>query len=121
MSKYENLTYHLASLDSDIWETTFDEVERVSRTPLPESARKHRPWWANDGYAQSTAWLSAGWKTAKVDMANQRVTFVYVGDQPDRRIPADRAIHNLSIADAKAGLAATFGVPVDAIEITIKG
>jgi hypothetical protein len=121
MSKYRNLTLHLGAMDTDVWETTFDEVERVSGTPLPDSARKHRPWWANDGYAQSTAWLGAGWKTAKVDMTNEKVTFVYVGDQPNRQIPQDRDVHKLSIAEAKAGLATSFDVPVDAIEITIRG
>lgn len=118
MSKYKNLTLHLASIDSDVWETTFDEVERVIGRPLPDSARKHRPWWANDGYAQSNAWLGAGWKTANVDMANERVAFVYKGDGAGREGPQ---ASTLTIAEAKAGLAASFNVPVDAIEIVIRG
>jgi hypothetical protein len=118
MSKYRNLTFHLASLDSDEWETTFEEVERVIGKPLPDSARKHRPWWANDGYAQSTAWLGAGWKTANVEMANEKVTFVYAGDGLDSEAPTTA---KLTIAEAKAGLAANFNVPVDAVEITIRG
>jgi hypothetical protein len=118
MSKYRNLTFHLASLDSDRWETTFEEVERVIGMPLPDSARKHRPWWANQGHAQSAAWLGAGWKTAAVDLANEKVTFVYIGEGEVEELPE---APNLTIAEAKAGLAANFNVPVDAVEITIRG
>lgn len=116
MSKYHNLTLHLAGLDSDEWKTTFGEVELILGTALPDSARKHRPWWANDGYAQSTAWLGAGWKTANVDMANEKVTFVRVGADSE-----SCAASKLTIAEAKAGLAANFNVPVSAIQITIQG
>jgi hypothetical protein len=118
MSKYRNLTFHLTNLDSEVWETTFNEVEQVLKMPLPDSARKHRPWWANQGHAQSAAWLSAGYKTANVDLENEKVTFVYVGDRVDRETPG---APKLTIAEAKAGLAANFGVPVGAIEIMIRG
>jgi len=118
MSKYRNLTLHLANLDSDAWETTFQEVERVIGMPLPDSARKHRPWWANDGHAQSTSWLGAGWKTAKVDMASEKVTFVYKGKGVVEEIPN---APKLTIAEAKAGLAANFNVPVEAIDVVIRG
>lgn len=118
MSKYSNLTLHLANRDDEVWETTFNEVEEVLGIRLPDSARKHRPWWANDGYAQSTAWLGAGWKTANVDMANEKVTFVYAGDGVDRQ---NSGAPKLTIAEAKAGLAANFNVPVEAVEITIRG
>lgn len=117
MSKYTNLTLDLASRDGEVWEASFSDVERVLGTPMPESARKHRAWWANDGYAQSAAWLAAGWKTTNVDMANEKVTFVYTGGKPDRLAPVQR----LTIAEAKAGLAANFNVPIDAIEIVVRG
>ncbi len=118
MSKYFNLTKHLASIDNQVWETTFNEVEEVLGVPLPDSARRHRPWWANQGHAQSAAWLGAGYKTANVDLANEKVTFVYVGDGVDRNVPD---APKLTIAEAKAGLAANFGVSADAVEITIRG
>ena len=118
MSKYSNLSFHLASLDSEVWETTFDEVEHVLGMQLPDSARKHRPWWANQGHAQSAAWQGAGYKTANVDLENEKVTFVYVGDGVDR-IATEAP--KLTIAEAKAGLAANFGVSVDAVEIMIRG
>jgi hypothetical protein len=118
MSKYFDLTKYLANLEADVWEASFDEVEQVLGRSLPESARQHRPWWANQGRAQSSAWQGAGWKTAKVDLANERVTFVYVGDGVDRDV-IDTP--KLTIADAKAGLAASFNVPIEAVEIMIRG
>lgn len=121
MSKYFNLTTHLANMDENVWEASFDQIEEVLGSPLPESASQYPAWWANQGRAQSLAWESAGWKTKSVDLKNFKVTFVYVGDRPDRDFPPDRDVQKLSINEAKAGLAATFGVPVDAIEITIRG
>ena len=120
--KYQNLTFHLANLDEEVWEASLDEIQGILGIPLPESAFQYPAWWANQGRAQSRAWEGAAWKTKHVDLKNGKVTFIYVGDQPDRQIPRDRDVAKaLSIAEAKAGLAATFGVPVDAIEITIRG
>ena len=119
--KYQNLTYHLANLEEDMWEASFEEIQEVLGIPLPESAFEYPAWWANQGRAQSLAWEGAAWKTKRVDLKNGKVTFVYVGDQPDREIPKDRDVHRLTIAEAKAGLAANFGVSVDAVEITIRG
>ena len=118
MSKYRNLTLHLAGRDDEAWEATFEEVESVLGIPLPDSARQHRPWWANQGRAHSSAWQSAGWKTSNVDLDNEKVTFVYAGDGVDRESPD---APKLTIAEAKAGLAANFNVPIDAVEITIRG
>jgi len=81
-------------------------------------ARKHRPWWANQGHAQSAAWLGAGYKTANVDLENEKLTFVYVGPRVDGDLPQ---ASKLTIGEAKAGLAANFGISADAIEITIRG
>jgi len=119
--KYQTLTEHLAKLDEDVWEASFDEIQNILGTPLPQSAFEYPAWWANQGRAQSRAWEGAAWKTKDVDLKNEKVTFVYVGDRPDRQIPPDRGTAKaLSIDEAKAGLAARFGVPVDAIEITIR-
>lgn len=119
--KYQGLTEHLVNLEEDVWDASFDEIQRVLGIPLPESAFQYPAWWANQGRAQSLAWEGAAWKTKRVDLKNGKVTFIYVGDQPDRQIPPDRDVHRLTIAEAKAGLAATFGVSVDAVEITIRG
>jgi CBS domain-containing protein len=42
---------------------TFEEIEKILHEPLPDSARSHRSWWANDysTHVQAVAWLTAGW------------------------------------------------------------
>ena len=51
-------------------------------------------------------------------MTNEKVTFVYAGDGVDRTaVDTPR----LTIAEAKVGLAANFNVPVEAVEIVIRG
>jgi len=44
-----------------------ERIEELLGGPLPDAARRHRPWWANDlSHVQATAWLAGGWKTGKV-------------------------------------------------------
>lgn len=127
MSKYSNLSLHLASLDTSVWNATFDEVSRVLGFPLPSSAYNYPAWWANQsgaGHTQSSAWQNAGWKTADLDLKGQRVTFRYCGGEaPSLDKEAEPAAKQapLTIAEAKAGLAQFFGVREDQIEITIRG
>ena len=116
--KYVNLAAHLASLDGKEWNPTFHEVEAVLGFPLPDSARSYPAWWANQGRSQSQAWQSAGWRTASVDVPAERVTFIYVGGDDAE---AEEAPRGLTIAQAKEGLAAQFGVDPDRIEIIIRG
>ena len=118
MSKYIKLTLHLASLDGESWNATFNDVEHVLGFPLPASARQYSAWWANQDRAQGLAWQSAGWNAVDVDLANEKVTFRYVGAKETGDAPAERP---LTIAEAKAALAANFSVPIDAIEIVIRG
>jgi hypothetical protein len=105
-------------LDAGIWEASFEDVADVLGFPLPLSAKQYPAWWANQGRAQSIAWQSAGWHTTSVDVERERVTFVYVGDREE---PDAETVKPLTISDAKAGLAAHFGVSIDAIEIMIRG
>jgi hypothetical protein len=117
MSKYLNLTLHLAQMEGLEWEAAFDEIEDVLGFKLPKSAWDYSAWWANQGRAQSLAWQNAGWHTSEVDLKGGRVKFVYVADRGDDEPPAK----SLTIAEAKAGLAATFGLPMESIEIVIRG
>ena len=58
----------------------FDEIEKIIDGELPESARRHRAWWANtDSHAQAQAWLSAGWKIDAVDLEENRIHLVRRG------------------------------------------
>jgi hypothetical protein len=119
--RYQRLSEHLANMEENVWEASLDEIQQILGVPLPESAFQYPAWWSNQGRAQSRAWEGAAWKTKRVDLKNGKVTFVYVGDQPDRQIPPERDVGKLTIAEAKAGLAANFGVPTDAIEIVVRG
>lgn len=121
MSKYEGLTEFLADSLDDRIVLTFEEVNGLVHGSLPESAFKHRPWWANrtEGRgSQNLAWQSIGWETRDVDMDLDEVTFVRVRPTADAVVAARQT--GLTIAEAKAGLAKMFGVSEAQIEISIR-
>ena len=69
--KYQKLFSYLCELSVSEWRTSFSEIEAIIGCKLPASARRYRPWWANqtgNGHSHALAWTSAGWKTAEVDM-----------------------------------------------------
>ena len=55
----------------------FAEVESVLGFRLPNSAFRHRPWWANEtkGHVHAQAWLEAGYETAQVNMEAKKLVF----------------------------------------------
>jgi hypothetical protein len=57
---------------------SFAEVEDVLGFPLPASARNHAAWWSNNvgTHVHAAAWRGAGWRTSRVNLAAERVTFV---------------------------------------------
>lgn len=128
--KYQKLTEHLSGLSATRWRASFEDVERVLGFSLPDSARNYQAWWANQMRSQSLGWQLAGWKVVDLDLRNEKVTFVYVGgDENGSEEVAQQTASSgggdgtegLTIAEAKTGLAATFGVDPDQIEITIRG
>ena len=78
--KYAPLFRHLAQLPGQEWQATFGQIENVLGFRLPDSARVHRPWWANQGerggHSHALAWEIAGWKTSQVDMTGEKLVFV---------------------------------------------
>jgi YD repeat-containing protein len=80
--KYDPLRHYLRQQTRSRVPITFQQVESVIGGPLPASARKHRPWWANDatGHAHAQAWLEAGYRTEQVDMEGEKLTFVRTTD-----------------------------------------
>lgn len=78
--KYSPLFHYLEKRRGPEWDATFPEIEKVLGFRLPDSARVHRPWWANQGerggHSHALAWEMAGWKTSQVDMVGERVVFV---------------------------------------------
>jgi hypothetical protein len=78
-SKYEPLFAYLTSRPESVVRLSFGEIERILGQELPNSARRYRPWWANEQegtHIHARAWLGAGRKTANVDMASETVDFV---------------------------------------------
>jgi hypothetical protein len=122
--KYQLLQDHLFSRDDSVWQATFAEIEKVVGEGLPDSARKHQAWWANQSSGHSQYWQRAGWQTAKVDVENERLTFLrkedrrhLVGGKVGRETSESAP---LTVAEAKAGLAAQLGIDPSQIEIIIK-
>ena len=74
--KYRKLHTHLRSLAIREWRASFSEIEAVLGFKLPPSARRYSAWWANDSNnIHGRAWLTAGWKTAEVNMNAETLTF----------------------------------------------
>jgi len=80
--KYDPLRGYLRQQTRSRVAMTFRQIEAVIGGPLPASARKHRPWWANDatGHAHANAWLEAGYRTEQVDMDGEKLVFVRAPD-----------------------------------------
>ena len=78
MSKYDPLRRYLGTRIGDEAPLTFAEVEKVLGFRLPDSARQYPAWWSNNvgTHVGVRAWRDAGWKTARVDLGAERVTFV---------------------------------------------
>jgi len=93
MGKYDALQRHLASGSLSEWRASFAEIEGVLDFPLPRSAYVYPAWWSNDatGHSHSRAWLEAGWKTARVDLQTQQVTFLKVGTEALKQFASTHA------------------------------
>jgi len=75
--KYDPLRLYLRKQARNRVPMTFQQVESVIGGRLPASARKHRPWWANDarGHAHANSWLGEGYRTEEVDMEGEKLVF----------------------------------------------
>lgn len=78
-SRYQPLHDHLADRSEPVVRMTFSQIERILGATLPDSARKYRPWWANEAagtHVHARAWLDAGRRTTSVDLNAETVEFV---------------------------------------------
>ncbi len=80
MNKYQGLFEFLTNLPASQPSVTlgFSEIENLIGSKLPSSARKYRPWWANEKggtHSQRLAWMEAGWLVGYADLENETVTF----------------------------------------------
>jgi DNA-binding transcriptional regulator YiaG len=76
-SKYEGLYLFLAEASGDAIHLSFAEVERIIQGRLPPSARRDQAFWSNRkrGAVQASAWISAGFRVASVDLGLKTVAF----------------------------------------------
>lgn len=78
--KYAPLFGYLKEFKGEQCQMSFEELENILGFGLPNSARIHRPWWANQGrrggHSHSLAWEMAGWRTSQVDMEGEKLVFI---------------------------------------------
>lgn len=81
-SRYTPLAIWLQSQPGSVSKVqlNFSDIEEIVEGDLPNSARKHRAWWANDtvGHSHSQLWLEAGWRASFVSLAEEKVTFTRI-------------------------------------------
>ncbi len=73
--KYEGLAARLAGSDSRTVTMMFDELDSLVGG-LPQSAKVHRAWWANEHagrHVQAHAWLGAGFRVDDVELGSKVV------------------------------------------------
>jgi hypothetical protein len=78
-SRYDGLRNYLLTQSDPVVRLSFVEIERIIGGQLPASARRHRPWWANEQsgtHAHARSWLDANRRTAHVDLNAGTVDFV---------------------------------------------
>ena len=76
MEKYEPLKNYLKNITDSSIELSFEQMEDIIGSPLPESARKHRAYFSNTRtHSISVAWLDAGFYVVNIDYAKGIVSF----------------------------------------------
>lgn len=124
--KYEPLERHLRGLDRSTEHLlSFAAIESILGEPLPNSARNHPAWWANQrgpGHCQTHSWMNAGWHSGKLDLKAGRVTFrpVDLPREPTLTGTAPASVRPLTIDQAKAGVALKLGISPESIDIIIR-
>lgn len=103
-SRYDHLARWLRRLNrsADRVQLRFTDVEQIIESALPDSARKHRAWWANDSHThvQSMSWLAADWRVSSINMDQELVTFSRIRDREQAYIKFFSQLNNeLRLAD----------------------
>jgi hypothetical protein len=78
-SRYDGLREYLSQRTEPVVRLTFSEIEDIIGGALPASARRYRPWWANERsgtHVHARAWIDAGRRTANVDLQEATAEFV---------------------------------------------
>lgn len=75
---YDPLRAYLASVPGSKIEMRYEEIEKVLGKRLPDTAYGNlsRQFWANtETHSQGKAWLRAGWRVSRSDLASKVVEF----------------------------------------------
>lgn len=78
MSKYEPLGDYLRA-HSDRVTLSFDDIADIIGDTLPDSAYRHKAWWANEAegkHVEAASWMDEGFRTEALSLADETVTFV---------------------------------------------
>jgi hypothetical protein len=78
MRKYAALHSHLNRRNGRPEMLSFEDIEQIIGKPLPQSAVKHRSFWANDNqdhHSHARAWMKAGYRVAYLDREQKVVRF----------------------------------------------
>jgi hypothetical protein len=78
MRKYQALQAHLERRNGRPEMLAFEEIECIIGRTLPQSAVKHRSFWANDNqdhHTHARSWMHAGYRVAYVDREEKVVRF----------------------------------------------
>lgn len=78
-SRYEGLRVYLSQRSEPVVRLSFADIENIIGGPLPASARRYRPWWANEQsgtHVHARSWLDAGRRTTNVDLNAATTDFV---------------------------------------------
>ena len=97
-SRYSRLALHLQSqpLRQVSIALRLEDIEKIIQGHLPDSARRHRSWWANDSqsHIQSRQWLDAGWRVSEIDLSEGRVTFERIREREQLYLAFNSALQD---------------------------
>jgi hypothetical protein len=117
----------VASRCEDLWDELFP-CRPVRRLSSPEPGKNHaivptefETWWRSLLNAQGDDAADLPVATAPSALGVRRGSDLGNSDADDALTPEQQSVRPLTIAEAKAALARTFGVSPDKVEITIRG
>ena len=74
--RYAKLNEYFSRKHEKRAQLTFEQIEKLIERSLPDSARNHRAFWANDPkHSQAKAWMDAGWRVEAMSQEERTVYF----------------------------------------------
>ena len=73
-NKYQALTDYLSNSQKAFEQLTYEEIEEILGTRLPNSAYNFNAWWSNAGHKHAETWSKAGFEAASIKLG-ESITF----------------------------------------------